>query len=91
MGLPVDVRDTLAQLLGEAADAARERDGDRVVAVLDTVATVAEHKVPDPELSARLRHGCTAVERTVADEPLVAAEYCRAMRDLVVERTNDRE
>lgn len=89
MDLPVDVRDTLAQLLGEAADAARARENDRVEAVLETVGTVAEHKVPDPELSAQLRHGCTAVERTLGDEPLVAAEYCRAMRDLVVEQPDE--
>jgi hypothetical protein len=89
MDLPVDVRDTLAQLLGEAADAARARDDDRVEAVLGTVGTVAEQKVPDPELSAQLRHGCAAVERTLGDEPLVAAEYCRAMRDMVVGRSDE--
>jgi hypothetical protein len=83
--LPVDVADTLAQLLGEAADAARTRDDDHVEALLNTVTTVTENKVPDPELKRQLRHGCRAVESTCGDEPLVAAEYCRAMRDLVAE------
>jgi hypothetical protein len=83
--LPVDVADTLAQLLGEAADAARAREDERVETVLGTVATVVENKVPDPELAARLEHGCGAVEEALGDEPLVAAEYCRAMRDLVAE------
>jgi hypothetical protein len=41
---------------------------------------VTTNKGPAGDLKARLRHGCRRVERLAADEPLVAAAYCDAMR-----------
>ena len=77
--LPADVEVTLTQLLSEAATAARARDTEDVSAVVDTVETVARNKVPPGDLREQLEHGCAAVQRVVADEPLVAAEYLDAM------------
>ncbi|WP_380675131.1 hypothetical protein [Salinigranum sp. GCM10025319] len=81
--LPADVEATLAQLLAEAAGAARRRDIEEVTAVVDTVETVSRNKVPAGDLRERLEHGCATVDRLVADEPLVAAEYLDAMERLV--------
>jgi hypothetical protein len=81
--LPTDVRDTLRQLLAEAAAAARERDPGTAVDLLDTAERVAENKLPAGDLRARLLFGVERTRLLAADEPLVAAEYCRAMRDLL--------
>jgi hypothetical protein len=81
--LPADVEATLVQLLSEAAAGARRRDVEEVEALVDTVDTVAENKVPAESLRERLRHGCGTVRRLVTDEPLVAAEYLEAMGRLV--------
>jgi hypothetical protein len=81
--LPADVEETLAQLLAEAAAAARRRDVDETSALVDTVETVSRNKVPAERLRDRLLYGCRAVDRLVADEPLVAAEYLEAMARLV--------
>ena len=81
--LPADVEATLTQLLAEAAGAARRREAEEVRAVVDTVGTVARTKVPAGDLRERLEHGCATVDRLVADEPLVAAEYLDAMERLV--------
>lgn len=78
--LPSDVEATLSQLLSEAATAARSRDRETLDAVMESVETVTTNKVPAGDLKARLRHGCRRVERLAADEPLVAAAYCDAMR-----------
>ena len=79
--LPVDVRDTLAQLFAEAGEAARERRAETALAALSTAATVVENKVPEGDLSRQLAHGCERARATVEAEPLVAAEYCAAMRE----------
>jgi hypothetical protein len=81
--LPADVEATLAQLLTEGGAAARRRDVTEVSAIVDTVETVARNKLPPGDLRDRLVHGCAAVERLAADEPLVAAEYLDAMERLV--------
>lgn len=81
--LPSDVRATLAQLFAEAAEAIAERRTTEGLSAVGTARTVATNKVPDEALRGRLRHGCARVEELAADEPLVAAEYCRKMRDLV--------
>ena len=80
---PPDVRDALRQLLAEAAAAARERDAGTADDILDTVARVAENKLPESDLRGRLLFGVERARGLAADEPLVAAEYCRAMRDLL--------
>ena len=81
--LPADVETTLVQLLSEATEAAKARNLDEVSAIVDTVETVSRNKVPDDTLREQLVHGCTAVERLAADEPLVAAGYLEAMERLV--------
>jgi hypothetical protein len=81
--LPADVEATLGQLLTEAAAAARRREADEASALVETVETVTKNKVPADSVRERLLHGCTAVDRLVADEPLVAAEYLSAMARLV--------
>ena len=81
--LPADVEATLLQLLSEAKAAARRRDVDEAVALVETVETVSKNKVPADSLRSRLLHGCATVERLVADEPLVAAAYLEAMARLV--------
>lgn len=78
--LPTDVADALAQLLEEAAAAARARDRETLDALLSSVERVTTNKVPEGELKAQLRHGCRRVDRLGDDEPLVAAAYCEAMR-----------
>jgi len=81
--LPADVRATLAQLFDEAAAAARERRTETATAALETAATVVENKVPEGDTKRRLAHGCARATETAAAEPLVAAEYCETMRELV--------
>ncbi|MFB6169091.1 MAG: hypothetical protein ABEJ43_09630 [Haloferacaceae archaeon] len=79
--LPVDVRDTLGQLFAEAGEAARDRRSETALAALSTAATVVENKVPEGDLKRQLAHGCERAQATAEDEPLVAAEYCGAMRE----------
>lgn len=81
--LPPDVRETLGQLFAAADEAVRERRTADGLSAVESARTVATNKVPDEELRARLRHGCDRVAELAAAEPLVAAEYCRAMRDRV--------
>jgi hypothetical protein len=69
----------LERALIEASDSARARDAGGVRARIDRVEGRLD-ELDDDELAARLRHGCDAVRRLVADEPLVAAEYIDAMR-----------
>jgi hypothetical protein len=79
--LPADVRETLGQLFDEAGAAARDRRPETTVAALDSAATVVENKLPEGDLKRVLAHGCERASATVEGEPLVAAEYCAAMRD----------
>jgi hypothetical protein len=79
--LPVDVRDTLAQLFAEAGKAAREGRSETTLAALSTAATVVENKLPESELKRQLAHGCERARTTAEAEPLVAAAYCVAMRE----------
>ncbi|WP_396612320.1 hypothetical protein ACH9L7_03310 [Haloferax sp. S1W] len=81
--LPASVRDALVTALDEARDAVRCRDVETVRSQMKTVSRVLRAKVPPGLMHDRLVHGVEAVERTAADEPLVAAEYLRAMRALV--------
>jgi hypothetical protein len=76
--LPADVRDTLVQLFAEAGEAAREGRAETALAALSTV---VENKVPEGDLKRQLVHGCERARTTAEAEPLVAAEYCVAMRE----------
>lgn len=81
--LPADVDAALTQLLSKAAADARRHEVDAVIAIVDTVETVTENKIPDGQVRERLLHGCRQVRRLAADEPLVAAEYLHSMERLV--------
>ena len=76
-----DVRQRLADLLSEAADAAQAREErevrDGVTAVRELLE--AETAADDSPLRSRLFHGCEAVERTVSEDAGVAAEYLQSM------------
>lgn len=87
--LPPDVRSTLVRLFEEAAEDARTRDDEAVRSTLETAETVAEEDVPAGAEKERLRHGCAQVRKTVENEPLVAAEYLRAMRRLVADDADE--
>lgn len=80
--LPPEAANSLHGLLDEAETLARDGERDAVLALLDDVRQVVGN-LPSGETSERLRHGCVAVERTAGDEPLVAGEYIRSMRDVV--------
>ena len=82
---PADARDTLTELLGEARERARRGETDEVEERLEAVETVAETELPDGPLKRRLLHGRSEAAVAAGDEPLVAAEYLRAMGELVAE------
>jgi hypothetical protein len=93
LDLPADVAATLTQLLAEGADAAEDGDDDTVAAVVGTVESVTQNKVPPCALRERLLFGCEAV-RGLLDDPDptvataragVAAGYLRAMRERVAD------
>ena len=69
----------LADRLSAATDAARDHREDAVREAVVDVRTALSADVDDAELRSRLCHGCEAVERTVAEEPDVAAAYLEAM------------
>jgi hypothetical protein len=81
--IPDDLRRTLATRFEDAADAARERRVDDALDALDRARGLVETELACRRLTARLEHGCARAAAVAADEPLVAAEYCRAMRDAV--------
>ncbi len=81
-----DARRRLADLLSDAAAAAEEAGTSAADDVRDDVAAVRElleSEAADTPLRARLFHGCDEVERTVSENPEVAAEYLRAMASRV--------
>lgn len=81
--LPASVRESLATALHEARDAVRSGDVETAHDRLNTVSRILRAKVPPGLTHDRLVHGVAAVERTAADEPLVASEYLRAMKSIV--------
>jgi hypothetical protein len=80
----------LADRLSAATDAARDEDADAVSEAVVAVRAALRTDVADDELRSRLRHGCEAVERTVRDEPHVAAAYLEAMQTRVREASAGR-
>ncbi|MEF8812738.1 MAG: hypothetical protein V5A55_02850 [Halovenus sp.] len=81
--LPVDVRDTLCQVLAEAR---RTDDSETALALLDTARRVSANKLADGDRRARLLHGCERA--TVAfeeGEPARARAYVTAMERRVCE------
>lgn len=77
--LSPDVRRRLAGLFSEAAAAARESEENEVRDGVATAREIVESEADDTPLCARLVHGCEAVERTLSEDPEVAAEYLRSM------------
>ncbi|ELZ94256.1 hypothetical protein C440_11563 [Haloferax mucosum ATCC BAA-1512] len=83
--LPVRVRDSLTEAFGEARQAVRTGDYETAYEQAENASQLLQHKVPPSPLKERLKHGLAAVERTAADEPLVASEYLRVMTQLLDE------
>lgn len=87
--VPPDVAETLTQLLAEARDLARRGARESVRDTLDEVETIVTSELADGDLRDRLLHGCEQVGYLSGDDPLAAAEYCRAMHDALVETVDD--
>ena len=87
--LPADVRDVLAQLLGEAESSAAAGEYDVVRALLDTVETVVRNKVPDADERARLLAGCGTVRDALGADDETARGYLASMRRRVRAATTD--
>lgn len=86
--LPADVRETLRDLLATAREQLREGETDAAKETVRRIAGVASEDVPGEELSAQLRHGCEAVEYHAAEDPTVAVEYLRSMRERVADESD---
>ncbi|WP_410767161.1 hypothetical protein [Haloferax sp. DFSO60] len=84
-----DIPDTLSETLVATLSEAREgvRSGDVATAreQLDIAAQIIRSQLPESSVTETLTFGLTAVERTAADEPLVASEYLRSMIELLEE------
>lgn len=83
--LPADVRERLLDRLDGAQEQVRAGDAEAAKETVRRIAGVASEEVPADELSAQLLHGCEEVEYHAAEDPGVAVEYLRAMRDRVVD------
>ena len=80
--LPESVRDTLRSTFDDARDAMRSGDTETTRHCMAIASRVVKYEVPPGEVAERLEHGIEAVERTAADEPVVAAEYLRLLREM---------
>ena len=83
--VPADVRERLLDRLDDAQKQVRAGDAETAKETVRLIAGVASEEVPAQELSAQLLHGCEEVEYHAADDPGVAVEYLRAMRDRAAE------
>ena len=87
--VPSDVQAVLTQLLAETETAIQAGELDTARRTIETVMTVSRNKLPDGELRAQLRHGCTAVTGALAEtdgvESAVAAAYVQAMAERLPE------
>lgn len=86
--VPPDVAEELARLLATARDRTRRGETESVRHSLDTIESLVTSSLSDGDLRDRLLHGCEQVDYLTGDDPLAAAEYCRAMHDLVVDSTS---
>jgi hypothetical protein len=86
--LPERVRDSLSAVLTEARDAVRAGDAETARECTETAADIIRHKVPPGQFQSHLEHGLAAVERTAADEPLVASEYLRLLTQSLEPKEN---
>lgn len=83
-----DVMDVLSQLFESGAQALDRSasstpqtagSADTARRILTSAETVATNKLPEGEFRDRLLHGCDRALSTLDDDPVVAAEHCRAM------------
>jgi hypothetical protein len=81
--LPPDVHETLTQLFASAGDAVADGDFETARQSVETAAVVTENKVPPGETKERLQHGVRELEPLLSDEPVVASEYLRLLREAV--------
>jgi hypothetical protein len=72
---------TLVQTFEQARDRARHREVEAVERLLADARVIIYEEIPAGPHRQRLLFGCDRAEELVADEPLVAAEYLRALRD----------
>ncbi|MFB6234962.1 MAG: hypothetical protein ABEH81_06920 [Halopenitus sp.] len=84
-GIPGDVREQLLDELDRAREQIRDGDADAASATVRRIAGVASEEIAADDLAERLLHGCEEVEYHAADDPQVAVEYLRAMRDRVAD------
>lgn len=84
-GIPGDVREQLLEEFDRARAQIREGDADAASATVRRIAGLASEEVPDDDLAEQLLHGCDEVEYHAAEDPGVAVEYLRAMRDRVAD------
>ncbi|MFC7201980.1 hypothetical protein ACFQJC_00485 [Haloferax namakaokahaiae] len=84
-----DVPDTVSETLVTALKEAREgvRSGDVATARerVDVAERIIRTQLPESDVAETLTFGLEAVDRTAADEPLVASEYLRSMVQLLTE------
>lgn len=85
--LPANTRSTLAQTFAEAREHARKRETNAVEELLANARTTIRAEVPPGPRRERLLFGCDRAEQLAGDEPLVAAEYLRALRERTVKHT----
>lgn len=83
--LPANTRSTLAQMFAEASEHARKREVNAVEVLLADARDRISEEIPPGPRRERLLFGCDRAEQLVVDEPLVAAEYLRALRERTVE------
>lgn len=84
-GIPDEVRERLLEELERAREQIRDGDADAASATVRRIAGIASEEVPDDDRAEQLLHGCEEVEYHAAEDPGVAVEYLRAMRDRVAD------
>lgn len=83
--LPAKTPPTLDALLAEAREHARKREVDDVERLLSEARSRIREQHSPGARRERLLFGCDRAEELAADEPLVAAEYLRALRERVAD------
>lgn len=83
--LPANTPPPLEAVLAEARERAREREVDAVEELLAEARVLIREQLPPGPRRERLLFGCDRAQALAADEPLVAAEYLRSLRDRVAD------
>ncbi|MGZ0746427.1 MULTISPECIES: hypothetical protein [unclassified Haloparvum] len=83
--IPEEVREQLLQEIDRARAQIREGDADAASATVRRIAGIASEELPADDRAEQLLHGCEEVEYHAAEDPGVAVEYLRAMRDRVAD------